>query len=274
MKKTLYAFFIFAIFSLTGCGNVVDEGNIAVKSSFFTGQYEDGFVNSGWHFAPTTHFSEIDAREMVIPVTTEAKDSEGVQMPVVTVEMRVKIKNYDGVVPALRSNLRIEPGNLLGVSRLISDGKVSLRQVADKMKAEQMFSDNAAFAKKLVDKYQEVLDTTYPSLFAVTQVNVLKVDVPEFIQGKISSVAARSAEIERNNATIASIESRKTLQSKEAQLVADYMKHSGISSKDYVEMEKVKMIREIFEDAHSSDNQRGGKGSSSTPTMIINLTSN
>lgn len=270
MKKFFYVFFALFMTTLVGCGNVVDEGMIAVKKNVFTGKYQDGYTESGWYLSPMHTFMEIDAREVIIPVSTDPKDVDGVALPMVKVEMRVRINNYDGIIPALRNNLRIEAGNSLGTSRLASDAQVAVRQVSETLKAEKMFSDNADFAKLLTTQYQLILDTTYPKLFKVTQANVLKVDVPDFIQNKISSVAARTAEIERNNASISSIESRKNLQKKEAELIKDYMIHAGINADQYVEMEKIKMVREIYEDANSNDNQSDGKNGS-LPTMIINL---
>lgn len=267
MKKFFSAIFALVFAGLlTGCGNVVDEGFVAVEKHIFTGKYKDGFADQGWHLSPMHTFLEIDAREIVIPVSTDPKDKDGVALPLVKVEMRVRINNYDEIVPALRNNLRVEGEHLLGFSRLVSDGIVSVRQVAENMKAEEMFSDNAKLAKRIVEQYQTNLNTIYPNLFTVSQANVLKVDVPDFIQSKISSVAAKAAEIERNNASIASIESRQNLQKKEAELIKNFMAHSNLNAEQWVELEKIKMIREIYEDSNSND-----KNASGLPTLIVNM---
>lgn len=281
--KHIFSKFFYGIFALvcagllTGCGNVVDEGTISVEKHILSGKYKDGYTAQGWHISPLHNFIAIDAREMVIPVVTDPKDKDGVALPLVKVEMRVRINDYNEIVPALRNNLRVEDTpqgkNFLGFSRLTSDGIIAVRQVSETMKAEEMFSDNDKLSKAIVAQYQKILNDTYPKLFTVRQVNVLKVDVPDFIQAKISSVAAKAAEIERNNASISSIASRKELQKKEAELIKDFMNSSGINAEQWVELEKIKMIREIYEESNSNSgsnpNQKDNK--SNMPTIILNM---
>lgn len=50
------------------------------------------------------------------------------------------------------------------------------------------------------------------------------------------------------------------------ELIKNFMAHSNLNAEQWVELEKIKMIREIYEDSNSND-----KNASGLPTLIVNM---
>lgn len=235
---------------LTGCGSkVVNEGNFGLSQPFFSGKYNREAVGTGLNLKLWGGIDEFYGSEEMVKIDNiHPKDKNFILLRELDLIVTFQI-NRDKAVEFLvkTRDIGVDPKGIyhLGINRIDKDARNTIGQSIGKFTSMEILNDLQTVEKTYLVDLQKDLDLLYgKDTIHVSNVKISNVKVSEAIEERLQSVAVINAEAAKNAATMAILENREKTLTKEATLISNVSKNSGISVDQLLQYETIKAIKE------------------------------
>lgn len=234
---------------LAGCGSrVVNEGNFGLSQPFFSGTYSRDALDKGLNIKIWAHIDEFYGREEMVKIDNiQPKDKDNVLLRELDLIVTYSI-NKEKAVPFLikTSDIVYKDGIYhLGTQRIDRDARNTIGQTVNKFSSLEILNNVVGVEAKYKVDLQADLDALYgKGTIIVNTIKISNVRVSEAIENRIQSIAVINAETAKNAATMAVLANRESTLTKEAQLIANVAKTSGLSVDQLLQYETIKAIHD------------------------------
>ena len=233
---------------LTGCGQVIDEGNFGIEK-YWGGEYNQESISQGYKFNILDSIYEVHGREMLLQIE-DAKPKDKDRAMLEDLDLSISIKTLkDGAIPFVLKTgdiVKIADKNtyMIGVNYVKKDAKSVLSNTIQKFTSEEMLDNTNAVEEAFKKDLQVELNKLYGKAFSVEEVKISNIKVSKSIEEKIQAVSAVKAETEKNAAVMRVLASREAVLTQEATLLKRASEKTGVSIDSILQNEMIKAIRD------------------------------
>jgi regulator of protease activity HflC (stomatin/prohibitin superfamily) len=215
MKKLFLMISMLGTLALTGCGGVIDQGNVGVRTTF--GRVNTEPVESGVYVAIMSSVKEFTAKESAINfegLTPKAKDNLSLK----DLDMTVYYKTNPGKIPGLTikyTGLSAQDRGLyFPAFRLIE--KLALGVAVDEVSRHDsliIHTQRNTVAEAIKVSLQKQLDSSDPDTFTITRVVISQLLTDPQIEASILANVQMQKQVEAKNSELelAKAEARRTV---------------------------------------------------------------
>lgn len=233
--------------NLTGCGNVVDEGNFAIEKHW-GGSYNESAISQGFHFNIVDTIYQVYGKESLIKIEdVRPKDSNKILLKDLDLNISFRA-NKEGAIKFLLKTGDIKKyGDMyyLGLNYVQKDAQSIIGRTVGKFSSEEILSDQQKVETTFKVDLQKELDELYgKNTFTVTEVKIANIRVADAVEEKIQAVAMVNAEQEKNKAIQRVLESREETLTKEASTIKNAADKGGLSVDQLLQYELIKVLKE------------------------------
>lgn len=215
MKKVFLMISMLGALMLTGCGGVIDQGNIGVRNTF--GKVTTEPVEPGLYVAILSNVKEYTAKESAINfegLTPKAKDNLSLK----DLDMTVYYKTNPGKIPGLTVKYTglsaMDRGLYFPAYRLIE--KMALGVAVDEVSKHDsliMHTQRNALSEAIKVSLQKQIDASDPDTFTITRVVISQLLTDPQIEASILANVQMQKQVEAKNSELelARAEARRTV---------------------------------------------------------------
>lgn len=254
---------------LSGCGiETVNDGNFAIGSGSYSGQYQENIYTPDWYWAPFTNLTQISAQENVVQIlNVTPKDKNNVLLQDLDIvftyraipENALKFLRERGGLTPLPGNKQVF---MLGYDKLQKDGKSMVQTSTQKYTSEEMLANIKQLETTFKNDLQGEIDGLYGAkTFEILDVKISNIKVASYIEDKVAQVEILKAEQQKNIERMKVIQSATQVKNAEANMLKEAIQQSGLTVEQYLRHEMIKAI---------ASNEGAG---SSTPVSVVVTTS-
>lgn len=234
--------------NLTGCGEVIDEGNFGIEK-YWSGEY-NAETFTGWKGNLFDTIYEVYGREMLIPVeNVRPKDKAGVMLKDLDLTVSVKINKDNAVSFILKTGDITKDKEYdaysIGKKIVAKDAQSLIGETIRKFTSEEILDQKSEVERTFTADLQTELNKLYgKGTFEVIETRFANILVADIVEEKIQATAMINAEAEKNKAINAVLSSRLETLTKEANTIKEAAEKGGITVDQLLTYETIKAIRE------------------------------
>lgn len=234
---------------LAGCGSkVISEGNFGLSQPFLSGTFNREALSKGLNLKVWATIEEFYGREEMVKIDNiQPKDKDNVLLRELDLIVTYSINKDHAVEFLIKTNDIVSKNNIyyLGTQRIDRDARNTIGQTVNKFSSLEILNNIVGVEAKYKVDLQGDLDTLYgKGTIIVNTIKISNVRVSEAIENRIQSIAVINAETAKNAATMAVLANRESTLTKEAQLIANVAKTSGLSVDQLLQYETIKAIHD------------------------------